>query len=425
MKIADFGLATILDLDVVERLKCGSPGYVAPEILSGQGYGPKVDVFSAGIIFCIILTGVSPFYDNLREKMLQKNREAIVDFSKPCWGFVSKEAKSLASRMVAKDSNERCTALEALRDPWFKLEHSNLVILENAQANMAKYQDRNRFNMGKIKPEFSMVTCTPLLNARFLGHGSPLLIPLDNKPKNGKGPFLESKTPDMEAKPLSKTKDLPMKLALVCNNAVLGKKEDSPAPDVSGDFNDKDIDEKAPLKDCKLREKLAHVPPPTPGFTAKKLLHLKYTSMPASCCRIFSSSMEPRRDEHYLRKIACARLSEEVKSDAMPAIGKSASDSLKAALNAPQKSDKCLQFRTEKDARRKNSAQDEMCNTNGDKQEEKNAGVPLSRIMAVKIIAKRLIESSIESSGAVKSQHFKEEDICVPNRKISFNHKLE
>ena len=54
IKIADFGLATRIQPGNPEFLRCGSPGYVAPEILNNLGYETKADVFSAGVIFYIL-----------------------------------------------------------------------------------------------------------------------------------------------------------------------------------------------------------------------------------------------------------------------------------------------------------------------------------------------------------------------------------
>jgi hypothetical protein len=127
------------------------------------------------------------------------------------------------------------------------MKQNDLMTLTNAQANMKRYSDENRFNISKIKPEFSMVTCTPLLNARFLVHGSPLLIPLDNK-----GLAYQSKTPNAKIKT---TNVFPMKSKSI-REEVLSN---------SCNFSEKEMDEKRNA--C-----LVKVPPPTPGFTRKELL---------------------------------------------------------------------------------------------------------------------------------------------------------
>lgn len=59
MRIADFGLAALLPSDPTEKLfyLCGTPAYIAPEILRGLGYREKVDIFSLGGIFFNLLTG--------------------------------------------------------------------------------------------------------------------------------------------------------------------------------------------------------------------------------------------------------------------------------------------------------------------------------------------------------------------------------
>jgi hypothetical protein len=75
---------------------------------------------------------------------------------------------------------ERITAKDALSHPWFTLENIGSSLLSDAQANMKKYHDglnENRFNVGKIKPEFSMITCSPLLGLRNQKlDDSPLLL---------------------------------------------------------------------------------------------------------------------------------------------------------------------------------------------------------------------------------------------------------
>ena len=185
MKIADFGLATVITPGVKQTLRCGSPGYIAPEILNNLGYGTKADIFSAGVILCVMLTGVSPFHGKNCKEVLLKNKEGNISVYSGHWDAVSDEAKSLVLKMVAKDPEIRCTAHEALRDPWFSLESINLTSLSNAQDNMKRYQNSYRFHVGKIKPEEFIQSTTPLFSSSA-NTTSPLLAS-DNIKERQKG----------------------------------------------------------------------------------------------------------------------------------------------------------------------------------------------------------------------------------------------
>jgi len=66
IKISDFGLARYTNNEVM-MTQCGTPAYVAPEIIAGQGYDKMVDFWSIGVILFIMLCGFPPFYDDNNE----------------------------------------------------------------------------------------------------------------------------------------------------------------------------------------------------------------------------------------------------------------------------------------------------------------------------------------------------------------------
>lgn len=96
LRIADFGLATILtEEEKVLFLRCGSPGYVAPELLEDKGYDTQADVFSAGVIMYVMLTGRPLFRGENIQEILEKNKTCKLELQNKFWESLSDEAKSL------------------------------------------------------------------------------------------------------------------------------------------------------------------------------------------------------------------------------------------------------------------------------------------------------------------------------------------
>jgi len=91
------------------------------------------------------------------------------------WKHISSEGHDLVKRMLDENPKTRISIKEALAHSWFTLEHTSGSILSIAQENMKKYCNENIFNLGKKKPEFSMVTCSPVLNPRYRPNESALL----------------------------------------------------------------------------------------------------------------------------------------------------------------------------------------------------------------------------------------------------------
>ena len=88
IKLADYGMASFVGVDNLVRGRCGTPGFVAPEILLARvngGYGNKVDMFSAGVTLYVMLAGYEPFYGESDDELIKANREAKVDFPHSDW----------------------------------------------------------------------------------------------------------------------------------------------------------------------------------------------------------------------------------------------------------------------------------------------------------------------------------------------------
>ncbi|CAK66027.1 unnamed protein product (macronuclear) [Paramecium tetraurelia] len=121
VNIADFGLADYYNPEGKYLFKrCGTPGYVAPEILQEKNYDYKVDVFSAGILMFIMLSGQSPFQTKSKNELVIKNYNCEIDYTiNNLQQKISPEALQLLMIMLSPNPQSRYTAKQALCHPWF------------------------------------------------------------------------------------------------------------------------------------------------------------------------------------------------------------------------------------------------------------------------------------------------------------------
>ena len=121
LKIADFGFAKHVIED--PNTACGTPGFVAPEILKGEKYDAKVDVWSVGVIVYIILCGYPPFYDENQAALFKKIKAGRYSFHKKYWSHISVDVQDLIRSMLTVDASKRVsfTATEPsiLDNKWF------------------------------------------------------------------------------------------------------------------------------------------------------------------------------------------------------------------------------------------------------------------------------------------------------------------
>ncbi|KAF6724489.1 Serine/threonine-protein kinase DCLK2 [Oryzias melastigma] len=118
LKLGDFGLATVVEGPLFTV--CGTPTYVAPEIIAETGYGLKVDIWAAGVITYILLCGFPPFRseNNVQEELFDQILRGKLEFPSPDWDTISLPAKMLISQMLQVNVDARFTAEEVLSHPW-------------------------------------------------------------------------------------------------------------------------------------------------------------------------------------------------------------------------------------------------------------------------------------------------------------------
>lgn len=120
LKVTDFGLSAFSDhlrQDGMLHTTCGTPAYVAPEVIAKKGYdGAKVDIWSCGVILYVLLAGFLPFQDDNIVAMYRKIYRG--DFKCPPW--LSSEARKLITKMLDPNPNSRISIAKIMSSSWFK-----------------------------------------------------------------------------------------------------------------------------------------------------------------------------------------------------------------------------------------------------------------------------------------------------------------
>ncbi|GAA0142578.1 hypothetical protein LIER_03442 [Lithospermum erythrorhizon] len=120
LKISDFGLSALADSksqDGLLHTTCGTPAYVAPEVINRKGYdGAKADVWSCGVILYVLLAGYLPFHESNLVKMYRKIGKAQYK----CPGWFPPEARKLLARILDPNPNTRISIAKIKENSWFK-----------------------------------------------------------------------------------------------------------------------------------------------------------------------------------------------------------------------------------------------------------------------------------------------------------------
>mmetsp|Transcript_7128 Transcript_7128/g.7821 ORF Transcript_7128/g.7821 Transcript_7128/m.7821 type:complete len:359 (+) Transcript_7128:45-1121(+) len=118
IKLADFGLSRVYTEEMLMSTACGTPGYVAPEILNAEGYDKEVDMWSTGVIMYILLCGYPPFYSENEAELFENIMSGKFEYHSPYWDEISDEAKDLLNHLLVVDPQKRLNATQALSHAW-------------------------------------------------------------------------------------------------------------------------------------------------------------------------------------------------------------------------------------------------------------------------------------------------------------------
>ncbi|XP_058818022.1 ovarian-specific serine/threonine-protein kinase Lok isoform X2 [Topomyia yanbarensis] len=135
VKVSDFGLSKFVRKDSVMQTLCGTPLYVAPEVLMTGGrdsYTRKVDIWSLGVVLFTMLSATLPFADEYGSPAVEQIKRAKFQFRHHSWKSVSSTAKKLIYDILTVDPNTRPTIDDILRSTWMR----DAEVIEKAERLM-------------------------------------------------------------------------------------------------------------------------------------------------------------------------------------------------------------------------------------------------------------------------------------------------
>ena len=153
IKIIDFGASNFFKSDQKLTLKIGSPYYIAPEVLN-KCYNEKCDIWSAGVVLYVMLTGNFPFVGNTRQQLFENIKTGKYNTSVKEYKAISQKAKDLIKQMLELDSTKRISAADCLNSPFFSIinDKDNIIpdILPSVITNIYKLNAREKIQQATI-----------------------------------------------------------------------------------------------------------------------------------------------------------------------------------------------------------------------------------------------------------------------------------
>merc|ERR1739844_320867 len=158
--ISDFGLSKMEDSGIMATA-CGTPGYVAPEVLAQKPYGKEVDVWSIGVISYILLCGYPPFYDENDANLFAQILKGEFEFDSPYWDDISQEAKEFIRSLMCVDVDKRLSCEDAIAHSWISGakgdRNIHASVSEQLKKNFAKSRWKQAYNAIAVSRQMKLL----------------------------------------------------------------------------------------------------------------------------------------------------------------------------------------------------------------------------------------------------------------------------
>ncbi|XP_041131268.1 serine/threonine-protein kinase 33-like isoform X1 [Polyodon spathula] len=144
IKVTDFGLAVQkggVGSENMLQATCGTPIYMAPEVINAHDYSQQCDIWSIGVIMYMLLCGEPPFIASSEERLFELIRKGDLHFTDPVWHTISNAAKNVLNCLLKVDPAHRITANELLDNPWITGDTSTPARPSNVLEMMKQFRD--------------------------------------------------------------------------------------------------------------------------------------------------------------------------------------------------------------------------------------------------------------------------------------------
>ncbi|KAM4535614.1 serine/threonine kinase 17a like [Fundulus diaphanus] len=186
IRIVDFGLSRRMEKITEVREILGTPEYVAPEILNYEPISTATDMWSIGVLICVMLTGESPFLGDDKQKTFLNISQVNIDYSEDMFDGISSLAVDFIKSLLVKNPRKRATAEECLKHPWLNSHPLSQPLL---QKMLAFSLDDNEMSQSESEPE------SPAHSPELGSFESFLMCPGQGGLKAGLGAFSFSEPP--------------------------------------------------------------------------------------------------------------------------------------------------------------------------------------------------------------------------------------